>query len=228
MVAAASAGRGQERGRVRRTALLRAAIALLAEGGGRAVTHRAVAAKAGVPLAATTYYFDSIQQLTDEALRLHVGERVEYFRGLRALADDSTLPIDDIAAVIVEALTAHDPRDTVAQFEVFLEAVRNPELRDAVAAALDAFEELIHSILVSLGATEPDAATSAFLCLLNGYAINHVARPRPDDAEKLQWAMRALFLTQLMTEQELAPLRSRLTAPRPARFAGRAARPTGS
>ena len=52
-----SAAPSQRRSRARREALLRAAVALLAEGGVRAVTHRAVADRAGVPLAATTYYF---------------------------------------------------------------------------------------------------------------------------------------------------------------------------
>jgi DNA-binding transcriptional regulator YbjK len=45
------------RGEARRTAIVDAALRLVARGGPRAVTHRAVAAEADVPLAATTYYF---------------------------------------------------------------------------------------------------------------------------------------------------------------------------
>src|SRR5580698_3447170 len=76
----------QERSRVRREALLRAALELISEGGTRAVTHRAVSARAGLPPASTTYYFESIQQLTQEALRLHVAERVAELQALSDVA----------------------------------------------------------------------------------------------------------------------------------------------
>ncbi|HEX6382829.1 MAG TPA: TetR family transcriptional regulator, partial [Acidimicrobiia bacterium] len=66
----------QDRSRQRREALLRAAIELLGETGVRSVTHRAVAERAGVPLASTTYYFSSVKELVEEALKLHVAERV--------------------------------------------------------------------------------------------------------------------------------------------------------
>jgi DNA-binding transcriptional regulator YbjK len=49
----------QDRGRRRRDALLDAGVELLTEGGFAAVSHRAVADRAGLPLAATTYYFRS-------------------------------------------------------------------------------------------------------------------------------------------------------------------------
>ena len=45
------------RGAARREAILRATIAVVGELGPDALTHRAVAERAGVPLSATTYYF---------------------------------------------------------------------------------------------------------------------------------------------------------------------------
>ena len=50
----------QGRSRQRRDELLAATIELFAEGGSRAVTHRAVARRAGLPPATTTYYFSSM------------------------------------------------------------------------------------------------------------------------------------------------------------------------
>ena len=47
----------------RRVALLEAAAELAAETGAGAVTHRAVAARAGVPLSTTSYFFSSIDEL---------------------------------------------------------------------------------------------------------------------------------------------------------------------
>jgi len=56
------------RGERRRRAILDATLALVGREGTAAVTHRAVAAEAGVPLAATTYYFDSKEELIRDAL----------------------------------------------------------------------------------------------------------------------------------------------------------------
>lgn len=51
------------KGQRRKHALIVAAAELLLEGGFDAVRHRAVAERAEVPLAATTYYFSSIEDL---------------------------------------------------------------------------------------------------------------------------------------------------------------------
>ena len=49
-----------------------AAAELLAEGGFEAVRHRAVARRAGLPLASTTYYFSSLDDLIARAVE-HIG-----------------------------------------------------------------------------------------------------------------------------------------------------------
>ena len=51
------------KGERRRYALVSAAADLLCEGGFDAVRHRAVARRAGLPLASTTYYFSSLDDL---------------------------------------------------------------------------------------------------------------------------------------------------------------------
>ncbi|NED68521.1 TetR family transcriptional regulator, partial [Streptomyces sp. SID10244] len=51
----------------RRSRLIEAAGALLLEGGFDAVRHRAVADRAKLPLASTTYYFGSLEDLMAEA-----------------------------------------------------------------------------------------------------------------------------------------------------------------
>lgn len=59
-----------DKGEQRRTALLDAALRLICRDGIRGVRHRAVANEAGVPLSATTYYFDSIDDLITESFML--------------------------------------------------------------------------------------------------------------------------------------------------------------
>ncbi|MFZ5757471.1 MAG: TetR/AcrR family transcriptional regulator [Pseudomonadota bacterium] len=56
----------------RRRAILEAALRIIIRDGVRAVRHRAVAAEAGVPLSATTYYFKDIHDLIADTFTLFV------------------------------------------------------------------------------------------------------------------------------------------------------------
>ena len=74
-----------------RDELLAATIELFAEGGSRAVTHRAVARRAGLPPATTTYYFASIEDLLREALSEHMKQWMTDLEGLTRF-DPGDLP----------------------------------------------------------------------------------------------------------------------------------------
>ena len=205
----------QARSRRRREALLRATIELVGETGAKSVTHRAVAERAGLPLASTTYYFASVQQLIEEALKLHVAERVEE---LRTLAMDVAVPgasAQDLAERLAERLVERAPGVLVAQYQMYLEAARNPALRPAVADALAAFERLTALILGALGARDPEGAADAFVALLDGFALHRAARPRPpeEEAAALFSAMRAMFLEQVMDPGDRDALYGQLRRP---------------
>ncbi|HEV7536482.1 MAG TPA: TetR family transcriptional regulator, partial [Acidimicrobiia bacterium] len=169
----------QDRSRRRRDALLRATIELLGETGAKSVTHRAVAERAGLPLASTTYYFESVNQLIEEALKLHVAERVAELSGMAAMAlGDTGASAQDIAERLAEVLAAAPTPILVAQYQMYLEAGRNPALQPAVAEALAAFEGLAAGVLATLGAREPELTAEAFVALLDGFALHRLARPR--------------------------------------------------
>ena len=57
----------RESGKQRRLEIIEAALRVIARDGLRAVSHRAVAAEAAVPLAATTYYFHDLADLIAES-----------------------------------------------------------------------------------------------------------------------------------------------------------------
>jgi DNA-binding transcriptional regulator YbjK len=205
----------QERSKARREALLRAAIELLAEGGARALTHRAVAARAGLPVASTTYYFESIQQLTDEALSLHVAERVAELDAIVAAAVEGGRSPEEVGARVAESLADRAADVIVAQFELYLEAARNPALRPTVAEALAAFEAYTVGALKTLGAHDPEAWAPTFVALFDGFALHRIARPRPRDDELglLRAAVRALFIAASMPPSEQARWDERLRRP---------------
>jgi TetR/AcrR family transcriptional regulator, regulator of biofilm formation and stress response len=201
----------QQRSRSRRELLLRAAVELLAQGGPRAVTHRAVAARAGVPQASTTYYFESIQQLTDEALRMHLSERTSELQAMIAEAGGKSESIEEIARALAEMLMTRSREIAIAQFEVYMQAGRNPELRAHVTKTLNTFEQITASVLSYLGARHPERAAPAFAALIDGFLLHRVARPEQvhEDAEALFEAMRALFIACVMDEAEFEKWRAR-------------------
>jgi DNA-binding transcriptional regulator YbjK len=137
---------GQATGQ-RREQILRATLRLLGNGGQAAVTHRAVAAEADVPLAATTYYFSSKEELLREALVLLAADEVARLRATREALGTGELAIPDvaqgIATVLAEQVGAAGLR---SKFEVYLEGSRRAELRDVAQAAVGAFVDLAEQL----------------------------------------------------------------------------------
>jgi DNA-binding transcriptional regulator YbjK len=205
----------QERSKARREALLRAAIELLAVGGARALTHRAVAARAGLPPASTTYYFDTIQQLTDAALELHVTDRVAELEVIVSAALAAGETPEEVGAAVAVSLVDRAADMLVGQFELYLEAARNPALRPTVGEALAASEQFAARALKALGARDPEGAAPAFLALVDGFALHRLGRPRPRDEEvaQLRKALQALFVTELMDAGEHDHWLARLRQP---------------
>src|ERR1700712_5455833 len=80
------------RGEARRDALTRAALAVIARVGPDGLTHRLVAAEAGLSLAATTYWFASKEDMVRAALEHAADRDLQYLEeALRAASRDWTL-----------------------------------------------------------------------------------------------------------------------------------------
>jgi DNA-binding transcriptional regulator YbjK len=178
----------------RRDALLRAAVEVAAERGIAGATHRGVAARAGVPAATTSYFFSSIDELTEEALRHFVRERVAELESLAIALDEAGGAPEEIAERFAAALAATPRTLVLAQFETYLAAGRNPALREAVGEAIAAFERLAEVALRAAGAPDPRAAARAFVALADGFGIHSLARPWNEaQTASLRDALRALF-----------------------------------
>jgi len=174
----------------RREALLRAAIELVAESGTGAATHRAIANRAGVPLATTSYFFDSIDDLLAEATLYFTADQATAYEALAAELEGA--PPALISAQFAAALMGSDRTVELAQVEAYLHAARDPALRPATAAVMAAFE---HSTVVALeaaGIAEPARLARTVVALVDGFMLQHLANPRPDDEEQLRDALDAL------------------------------------
>jgi DNA-binding transcriptional regulator YbjK len=192
------------RGEARRGALVRAAIEVIAESGIGGVTHRAVATRADVPLASTSYYFDSIDELVEAAVRLAVEEQVERLDSFAAAIAESGGSVDELAELIANALTFIPDSVALTQFDSYLYAARNPAMSEAAAAAMSAFERLAAEALRVAGAREPAEGARAFVALADGFALRRLALPHDDQthAQDVRDAMLSLFVAYAMSDAE--------------------------
>ena len=124
------------KGQARHDALLDAVLRVLERDGASAVTHRAVAAEAGVPVASATYYFATIDDLLVSALRRGTAQLTAMLGGL----EDT-----DVAgwARIIHRYTHRNRAATVAQYELMFLAMRRESLRADAQAWYGALERAI-------------------------------------------------------------------------------------
>jgi DNA-binding transcriptional regulator YbjK len=208
-------------GRIRRDALLKAAVQVAGEQGAGATTHRAVAARAGVPLAATSYYFDSIGDLLAEAMRTAVGVRAAELQSLalsRAEATEEGPPApggdspDAVATRLAAALSRFDRTASLAQMEAYLHAARSSQVQAGVGEALATFEAIAEAALQAAGARRAGEGARAFVALADGFLLHRLANPRADDERQLTEAFRALFIAYAMDDDERKAWDQRLAA----------------
>ncbi len=163
----------QARGHERVEQILRATLAVIGRGGVGAVTHRSVAEEAGVPLGSLTYYFASKQELLREALRLHVAEDAGRLRTLATQLLESGASGEEVVAAFTAQMDGGHP--DIAQFELYLEAARDPELREVAAESLRAYHEVAELALRAAGVHDPAACAGLVVATIDGLGVHHAA-----------------------------------------------------
>jgi DNA-binding transcriptional regulator YbjK len=134
--------------RRRRERVIEGALDAIYEYGVEGLTHRRVAEAAGVSVGSTTYYFRSLEDLLEAAMR-HAAERDS--AALRDRFGDPSRPVD-----IAEVLTSYlydaattERKEAVIVAELYVAALRREHLRDVGVTWDAAWIELLSP---SLGA----------------------------------------------------------------------------
>ena len=123
------------KGERRRYALISAAAELLREEGFEAVRHRAVARRAGLPLASTTYYFSSLDDLVHKAVEYICAVEVAQLRARVDALPRRRRGAEATADVLVDLLVG-DPEgeasseELVSRYERYIACARQSELRE--------------------------------------------------------------------------------------------------
>jgi DNA-binding transcriptional regulator YbjK len=170
----------RERGRVRRELLLGAAVSVIAERGASELTHRSVAAEAGVSLASVTYHFPGIDDLRSAAFDF-AGSRVGLaFRSVVEAQGADVSGIPELTADYVVTLVSENRKDTLAVYEMMLAANHD----DALKPIVRELDGHLADLLVSYVGARATALTVG--SSIQGLILTHLAGGAPDETTALR------------------------------------------
>jgi DNA-binding transcriptional regulator YbjK len=153
----------------RREVLADAAITVLAQSGGRGLTHRAVDRAAGVAEGSTSYYF----RTRDSLLRAVVERLADLdIAALPGLAGRGRSGLVDDLTALVERVTTTGRDRLLARYELTLEATRRPGLGEVLRANGAAVRGAVADRLHAAGALDPQRCAGEILALLDGLLLN--------------------------------------------------------
>ncbi|MEU4802040.1 TetR family transcriptional regulator [Actinosynnema sp. NPDC023587] len=181
------------RNAARRTALVDAAIGVLALEGARGLTFRAVDAAAGVPAGTASNYFANRDDLLRQAgEHIHVRLRPDPERLAATLRGhrDKALVVELMKDVL--ARLSHDRAGYLALLELRLEATRRPGLRAELTATIsrDLEDNLRHHH--ELGLPGDRTTVVALYLAMTGLVVEHLTLPDilpPDTLDDLIGAL---------------------------------------
>ena len=161
-----------------RERILHAVLRVIGTDGVAGVTNRRVAREAEVSLGSLTYHFESQRELLREAMLLFVAE--ESAR-LAALADAHPGASLASAAALVErvAVDTRFGHEQIAPLELYIQAGRDPSLRDAAAACFEAYDRIAITVLTRLGVPSADRLAGPVVALLTGLQLRRLATGEP-------------------------------------------------
>lgn len=189
-------GGSTPKGERRRQLLVDAAAQLLAEGGFDAVRHRAVAERAGLPLASTTYYFSSLDDLVSAAVRKEATDELEAGRQrLRALPDQHR-STDSVIEMMLDLLLGIRSRDGGAEpvllrYERLVGSPRRPYLAPLMREMSADLHDLLAEILARCGMEVGRDRMLELIALVDGAVVNALIESDPEPRQAARRMLRA-------------------------------------
>ena len=189
---------------------------MIASRGVSGVTHRSVTETAGVPLATVSYFFDTIETLTSEAIRTLTARRIDDSREQVEREANNAVAGSDVSHTVADNRLS-DRAQIMAMVEGNLHAAREPSMRPLVGEMLSSFDEAATASLEVAGSTSTRATARSFVALVDGFTLHPMASESQEvSTSELDNALAALLLGELVLEgrhERAADLR-----PRPRRY----------
>lgn len=170
------------RGEQRLVQLRAAAADLLADEGFDALTHRALSARSGVPVASTTHYFRTADDLALAATEALAERWLEHARGVVAALPQRRTSAVAAARVLAEVALGPSPSAAAlaAFYERYVQAGRVPALRPLVTSWNAELRSLVAQALASCGRPVTPARAHLLLAVLDGLVVTAVAEGAED------------------------------------------------
>ncbi|RJQ76562.1 TetR family transcriptional regulator [Pseudonocardiaceae bacterium YIM PH 21723] len=173
------------KGERRKQALIEAAAQLLAEGGFGALRHRAVAERADVPLAATTYYFDSLDELITAAVRYTAEQELNYSRSRLERITEGEHATEAVIELVLDAVLGPAPSSeglerTLLRYEGLIATSRRPYLAPVTKDLGRQLHSLLSEIFARTGRPLKDDRVRQVLALVDGAVVGALIESNPD------------------------------------------------
>ena len=171
-----------------REALLNAAVRVVARGGLRRLTYRAVAEEAGVTHGLVVHHFGSRDTLIEETLAHTIRTSLN-----TSALEPGTGKVDDFSSGVSEMVTA-DPDKQAFQYELLLESRRRPELLPQIRALYDEYFDATRRELnrmLPAGADRPLARL--VFAALDGLVLHQLVLGEPEVTVAALDQLRALL-----------------------------------
>jgi DNA-binding transcriptional regulator YbjK len=169
------------------TRIVDGALAVIARVGPDGLTHRLVAAEAGVSLAATTRWFSSKEEIVEAAFVRAVDDGVAAIAARRAEIGRWTpdrAPVELARSIEHECTT--DRERTLVGYALWIEAQRRPRLRPHAERWTAAYVELYAHLLRSLRATrDVEDGARLLTAAIDGLVSQQLAAERPLDVPEV-------------------------------------------
>jgi TetR/AcrR family transcriptional regulator, regulator of biofilm formation and stress response len=165
------------KGELRRQEILAATVELISEEGIAAVTHRAVAERAGVAASAPSHFFPSIDELVVEAFRSVMAGMMGDLEALSVRIVDTDMAREDAVDAYIKLVRRSAAKYDKVQFEGYLFAGARPPLRAAVDEAIAATHRTDSTLVTASRRDDLAWAAPTFTALANGFGLSRLASP---------------------------------------------------
>ena len=182
------------RGQARRDLIVEAAMRVIAERGPDGLTHRRVAAVAQIPVAATTYWFASKEELVVEAFERALNDDLARLERRRERAQRWTRKT--LARELAKELhreLSEDRTTLVVNYGLWMEALRRSDLCSLAAQWNDACLAFYRDLLARIapGVTDDDAHLVSVA--VDGLVVQQLALTRVVSRQRLTALLERLF-----------------------------------
>ncbi|MGW0821058.1 TetR/AcrR family transcriptional regulator [Streptomyces sp. NPDC002845] len=171
-----------------REALLNAAVRVVARGGLRKLTYRAVAEEAGVTHGLVVHHFGSRDALIEEALAHTIRTSLS-----TSALEPGTGEVADFSVGLSDMVT-EDPGTQAFQYELLLEARRRPELLPQIRALYDEYFDATERELNRILPGDANRAlTRLVFAALDGLVLHQLVFGEPESTDAAVGELRSLL-----------------------------------